>query len=121
MVRMKLAVYVAIAVALGIVVMVAPLLVFTVFSYHSVITQIENEQGLPDVRGYDFNWTNLIPQGANDNKSVQVSTVSKAARLYGMLDFRTEPFPSSLFPAMLLVIISFITAVGVTLFYRKRM
>jgi hypothetical protein len=121
MMRMKIAVYIAIAVVLGITVMLAPLLVFTVYGYHSAITQIENEPGLPDLKGYGLNRTDLSILGGYDNNSVQVSTIGEAARIYGLLDFQAEPFPSSLFPATLLVIIGFVTALGVTLLYRKRM
>jgi hypothetical protein len=120
MMEMKIAVYIAVAIVLGVVVMLAPLLVFTVYGYHSVITQIENEQGLPDLKGYGFNRTELITLGGYDNNSIQVSTIGEAARIYGMLDFRAEPFPSSLFPSVLLVIIGFVTALGVTLLYKRR-
>ena len=117
---MKVAVYVVIAVVLGVIVMLAPLLVFTVYGYHSAITTMEIEQDSSNGRGYNWNWTSALPLGENKTNSVSSLTIADAAKLYGMLDYKAEPFPSSLFPAALLVAVSLIVALGVSLFFRNR-
>jgi len=117
---MKIAVYAVIAVVLGVILMLAPLLVFTIYGYNSAITQIETEQDSTSGKGYSRNETYGLPLGVNDNISVQSPSVAEAAQVYGMLDVKAEPFPSSLFPAILLVAISLIVALGVSLFFRNR-
>ncbi len=118
--KMKIAVYAVIAIVLGVIVMLAPLLVFTVYGYHSAISQMEIEQDSTGGRGYIWNETNALPLGVNDTKLAVSPTIAEAAQLYGMLDIKAEPFPSSLFPAVLLAAISFIVALGVSLFFRNR-
>jgi len=117
---MKIVVYAVIAVVLGVILMLSPLLVFTGYYYDSAITQIEIEQNSTSGGGYIWNETNVIPLRAYDNKSLQSPTMAEAAQVYGMLDIKAEPFPSSLFPAILLVAISLIVALGVSLFFRNR-
>jgi len=118
---MKTAIYAVIAIILGVAVMLTPLLVFTVYGYHSAITTFETGQDSSDGRGYYWNGTNALPSGVNNTKLAQSPTFAEAAKLYGMLDFKTEPFPSSLLPVALLVAISLILALGVSLFFRNRM
>jgi H+/Cl- antiporter ClcA len=118
MTRMKIVVWVAVAVALGVIVMLAPLMVFTVYSYHSVVTEVESGQESPS--GIGGNQTYSTTEGGIGNKSVPSPTLSEAARVYGMLDAKTETFPSSLFPVVLLVAIGLMMALGVSLFYRRR-
>ena len=115
---MKIVVYVAVAVVLGIVVMLAPLMVFTVYGYKSVITQTEIGQNFLGRK--DENYTSSLSEGGYGNKLVESPTFGEAAQLYGMLDSKTESFPASLFPVILLVSIGFITALGTTLFFRKK-
>jgi hypothetical protein len=152
--RMKIAVYVAVAVVLGLAVMLAPLMLFSAYSYQAVTTQIENG-GIVGGKGANstssstssiYSVTNSTPEAgyvssnvtlsisnvisnanqtystteeSNGNKPVQLPTLGEAARAYGMLDARTEPFPSSLLPVALLVATGLIAALGVSLYYRK--
>ncbi len=115
---MKIAVYVAVAVALGFIVMLAPLMAFTTYGYHSVISQSEVGQKFLSERVW--NSTDAASYGGNDNNSVQTLTFSEAAQLYGWMDVRTEPFLTSLVPAILLVVAGFVTALGAALFIRNK-
>jgi hypothetical protein len=115
---MKIVVYVAVAVALGLIVMIAPLMAFTVYGYHSVISQ--SEVGKKFISERVWNGTDAASFGGNNSNSVQTLTFSQAAQLYGWMDVRTEPFPTSLVPAILLVVTSFVAALGAVLFLRNK-
>jgi hypothetical protein len=115
---MKIAVYVAVAVALGLIVMLAPLMAFVTYGYHSVISQSEVGQKFLSERVW--NSTDAASYGGNDSNLVQSLSFSEAAQLYGWMDVRTEPFPTSLVPAILLVVTGFVTALGTALFIRNK-
>jgi hypothetical protein len=115
---MKTVVYVAAAVALGFIVMLAPLMAFTVYGYHSVISQ--SEVGKKFISERIWNGTDAALYGGNNSNLVQTLTFSEAAQLYGWMDVSTEPFPISLVPAILLVVTGFFTALGAVLFLRNK-
>ena len=115
---MKIVVYVAVAVALGLIVMLAPLMVFTVYGYHSVITQ--SEVGKEFISERVWNGTDASLYGGNNSSMVQTLTFNEAAQLFGWMDVKTEPFTTSLVPAILLVATGFSIALGAALFLRKK-
>ncbi len=114
---MRNAAYVAFAVALGVIVMLAPLMVFTSYGYHTVISQ--SDVGHRFLSEKISNET--VSFGGNDSSLIQTLTFSEAAQLYGWMDAAAEPFPTSLVPMVLLVATGFVTALGVTLLLKKRM
>ena len=114
---MKIIVYLVVAVVLGLFVMFAPLMVFSVYSYHTVITQ--SEIGKEFVSSRVWNNTNAASFGGN-NISNQTLTFNEAAQLFGWMDAKTEPFPTSLVPAVLLVVVGFVIALGSFLFLRNK-
>ncbi len=115
---MKVAFYVAVAVALGLIVMLTPLIAFTTYGYHSVISQ--SEVGQKFISERVWNGTDATSYGGNNSNLVQSLSFNEAAQLYGWMDVRTEPFPTSLVPAILLVVTGFVTALGAVLFLRNR-
>ena len=116
---MRIAAYVAFAVALGVIVMLAPLMVFTSYGYRTVVSQ--SDVGKRFVSERVWNETDASLLGGNNSNFSQILTFSEAAQLYGWMDAAAEPFPTSLVPMVLLVTTGFVTALGVTLLLKKRM
>ena len=115
---MKIVAYVAVAVALGVIVMLAPLLAFATYGYYSVISQ--SEVGQKFVSERVWNGTDATLHGGNNSNVVQSLSFNEAAQLYGWMDAVTEPFPTSLVPVILLVVAGFVTALGVTVFVKNK-
>jgi len=115
---MRIAVNIVVAVVLGVVVMLAPLMTFTSYGYRAVVSQ--SEVGRRFVSERISNETDASLLGGN-NSYVQTLSFSEAAQLYGWMDAEAEPFPTSLVPMVLLVTAGFVTALGATFLLKKRM
>jgi hypothetical protein len=115
---MKVAVYVVVAVALGLLTMFAPLLAFTVYGYQSVISQ--SEVGREFISERVRNETDINYLGGNNSNVLQSLSFSEAAQLYGWMDTVTEPFPTSFAPAILIVAAGIVAAFGVVFFYKSK-
>jgi len=116
--RMRIAAYVVVAIALGIVVMLAPLMAFTAYGYHSVISQ--SEVGREFISERVRNGTDATFQGGNYSNTVQSLSFSEAAQLYGWMDTAVEPLPMSLVPAILLVVAGFVTSLVVVVLVKNK-
>ncbi|MEM2110539.1 MAG: hypothetical protein QXX08_01520 [Candidatus Bathyarchaeia archaeon] len=96
----KIIALISIAIALGIMVMLIPIAVFTPFL---VTTQYSQESSLSD-----------------DDYSAPIRKVDEAAQTYGKIDVGPVFFPSSLFHATLIVAAGLITGLSVWLYFKKR-
>lgn len=117
---MRTSIYVAVAVALGIAVMLVPLLAFTNYGYHSVIDQIKAEQSSFNTTENDKRYANIVPFGRNDSELSQELTFSEAAALYGMLDYGMRPFSENLLYVALLVLTGFFVAFATSFLLKNK-
>jgi uncharacterized membrane protein YukC len=96
----KIIVLTLIAIALGIIVMLIPVIVFKLFI---VTSQYARESSL-----------------SNGNYSVPNRGVDEAAQTYGKIDVGPVSFPNSLFYATLIVVAGLITGFGTWLYFKRK-
>jgi len=110
---------VAIAVALGIVVMLAPVIVFPYYYPAAESTESNNLRG-----AYESNATSAASQDetTSASKAFPLASLDKAARTYGTLDAEASTSYSSNLPkATLVMITGLAAALIISLYYRNRM
>lgn len=117
---MRTSVYVIFAIALGIIVMLVPLLNFTNYGYHYVVDRIKDEQSSFNATENSQRGSNIVLLGKNESELSQELTFSEAAKLYGMLDYSMRPFSETLLHAALLVITGFFVAYTILLVLKNR-
>ncbi len=110
---MKIIVSVAAAVALGVLLMLMPIMVYTRSLVSTEVTpqwlSEENDRGLPAV------------ENASVTKSAASLDTLEAAQAYGIRDAGPSPFPSSLFHMLLVAATGLVAAIGVSMFFKRKM
>lgn len=109
----KIIVSVAAAIALGVLLMLMPIMVYT---SNLVSTEVTSQWlGEQSDRG--------LPTGENAStlKLAEGLDTFEAAQTYGTMDAGPSPFPSSLFHMLLVAATGMVAAIGVSMFLKRKM
>jgi len=108
----KIIASIVIAIVLGVTVMLVPVITLT---YHHPVTLTDSqEESSPE---------NTLRQTAGEGssfKSASLETLDEAAKAYGRMDTGPLPFPSSLFHVILLVTAGLVAAVGISIYFKRK-
>jgi hypothetical protein len=105
---MKIIAAVALAVILGVVVMLIPIVAYVQVSVTT--------KAVAQPAGAENN----TRQTAGENEPTLAVAINKAAQTYGTTDAGPSPFPSSLFPVLLLAVASLVAAIGASMYFKRK-
>jgi ABC-type glycerol-3-phosphate transport system permease component len=111
---MRIIVAVTAAIVLGVVVMLLPIVAYTQIS---VTTKAVPQS---TITGEENNTRQASKENEPTFAVTSPETIDKAAKTYGTTDTGPSPFPSSLFPVLLLVVTSLVAAIGASMYFKRK-